>query len=93
MRKGGERFCPGDPVVGNEIPQLAAPLKAAAGPLRLKVPRLLSQGSYSLLELCRMLYLRQAALSHHLKMLTEIQLPAPAVRLDSPQIPPIRPLC
>ncbi|MEW5250819.1 metalloregulator ArsR/SmtB family transcription factor [Microbulbifer sp. 2201CG32-9] len=60
-----------DPVVGTEIPQLAARLKAAADPLRLEVLRLLSQDSYSVLELCRMLNLRQPALSHHLKVLSQ----------------------
>jgi ArsR family transcriptional regulator len=53
------------------IPQLAAQLKAAGDPLRLEVLRLLAQDSYSVLELCRIFELRQPALSHHLKVLTQ----------------------
>ncbi|GAB2903764.1 metalloregulator ArsR/SmtB family transcription factor [Microbulbifer echini] len=54
-----------------EIPQLAATLKAAGDPLRLEILRLLSQDSYSVLELCRIFELRQPALSHHLKVLAQ----------------------
>lgn len=53
----------------DQIPQLAATLKAAGDPLRLEILRLLSQDSYSVLELCRIFDLRQPALSHHLKVL------------------------
>lgn len=53
------------------IDQLAAQLKAAGDPLRLEILRLLNQGSYSVLELCRIFDLRQPALSHHLKVLTQ----------------------
>ncbi|SEA12560.1 metalloregulator ArsR/SmtB family transcription factor [Microbulbifer marinus] len=56
---------------GAEIPQLAATLKAAGDPLRLEILRLLSQDSYSVLELCRIFDLRQPALSHHLKVLAQ----------------------
>ncbi|WP_066960865.1 metalloregulator ArsR/SmtB family transcription factor [Microbulbifer sp. Q7] len=54
-----------------QIPQLAATLKAAGDPLRLEILRLLSQDSYSVLELCRIFDLRQPALSHHLKVLAQ----------------------
>ncbi|WP_152455752.1 metalloregulator ArsR/SmtB family transcription factor [Microbulbifer sp. THAF38] len=54
-----------------EITQLAATLKAAGDPLRLEILRLLSQDSYSVLELCRIFDLRQPALSHHLKVLAQ----------------------
>ncbi|MBB3060684.1 metalloregulator ArsR/SmtB family transcription factor [Microbulbifer rhizosphaerae] len=53
------------------IPRLAARLKAAGDPLRLEILRLLSQDSYSVLELCRIFDLRQPALSHHLKVLAQ----------------------
>ncbi|GAA5525256.1 ubiquinone biosynthesis O-methyltransferase, mitochondrial [Microbulbifer aestuariivivens] len=56
---------------GEQIPQLAARLKAAGDPLRLEILRLLSQDSYSVLELCRIFDLRQPALSHHLKVLAQ----------------------
>ncbi|KUJ83750.1 ArsR family transcriptional regulator [Microbulbifer flavimaris] len=55
----------------DRIPQLAARLKAAGDPLRLEILRLLSQDSYSVLELCRIFDLRQPALSHHLKVLAQ----------------------
>ncbi|WP_237067704.1 ArsR/SmtB family transcription factor [Microbulbifer guangxiensis] len=56
---------------GDPIPQLAVRLKAAGDPLRLEILRLLSQDSYSVLELCRIFDLRQPALSHHLKVLAQ----------------------
>ncbi|MCO1332909.1 metalloregulator ArsR/SmtB family transcription factor [Microbulbifer sp. OS29] len=56
---------------GQEIPQLALTLKAAGDPLRLEILRLLSQDSYSVFELCRIFDLRQPALSHHLKVLSQ----------------------
>ncbi|AOS96073.1 Biofilm growth-associated repressor [Microbulbifer aggregans] len=56
---------------GDQIPQLASRLKAAGDPLRLEILRLLSQDSYSVLELCRIFDLRQPALSHHLKVLAQ----------------------
>jgi len=59
---------------GGDIAQLAARLKAAGDPLRLEILRLLSQDSYSVLELCRLFDLRQPALSHHLKVLTQADL-------------------
>lgn len=57
-----------------DIAQLAARLKAAGDPLRLEILRLLSQDSYSVLELCRIFDLRQPALSHHLKVLAQAEL-------------------
>lgn len=59
---------------GGEISHLANRLKAAGDPLRLEILRLLSQGSYSVLELCRIFALRQPALSHHLKVLIQAEL-------------------
>ncbi|MCX2835891.1 metalloregulator ArsR/SmtB family transcription factor [Microbulbifer thermotolerans] len=59
---------------GGDIAQLAARLKAAGDPLRLEILRLLSQDSYSVLELCRIFDLRQPALSHHLKVLAQADL-------------------
>ncbi len=44
-------------------------LKALADPLRLEILRVLSKGSYGVLELCSILDLKQPALSHHLKVL------------------------
>ncbi|WP_077407273.1 metalloregulator ArsR/SmtB family transcription factor [Microbulbifer agarilyticus] len=55
----------------DQIPQLAATLKAAGDPLRLEILRLLAQDSYSVLELCHIFDLRQPALSHHLKVLSQ----------------------
>ncbi|WP_250461261.1 metalloregulator ArsR/SmtB family transcription factor [Microbulbifer litoralis] len=59
---------------GDAIALLAARLKAAGDPLRLEILRLLSQDSYSVLELCRIFDLRQPALSHHLKVLAQAEL-------------------
>lgn len=59
---------------GDAIALLAARLKAAGDPLRLEILRLLSQDSYSVLELCRIFELRQPALSHHLKVLAQAEL-------------------
>ncbi|WP_226665138.1 metalloregulator ArsR/SmtB family transcription factor [Microbulbifer aggregans] len=59
------------PLHRDQIPQLAATLKAAGDPLRLEILRLLAQDSYSVLELCRIFDLRQPALSHHLKVLAQ----------------------
>lgn len=43
--------------------------KALADGLRLEILRLLSTSSFGVLELCRILDIRQSALSHHLKIL------------------------
>lgn len=53
---------------------LSALLKAAGDPLRLEILRVLSQGSYGVLELCRIFDMRQPALSHHLKVLAGAEL-------------------
>ncbi len=45
--------------------------KALADSLRLQVLRLLKSESFSVLELCRILDIRQSALSHHLKILLQ----------------------
>jgi len=60
-----------EPRASDQIPSLAATLKAAGDPLRLEILRLLAQDSYSVLELCRIFDLRQPALSHHLKVLSQ----------------------
>ncbi|WP_193162683.1 metalloregulator ArsR/SmtB family transcription factor [Microbulbifer hainanensis] len=69
-----ESAAPSDTASGDSIAQLAARLKAAGDPLRLEILRLLSQDSYSVLELCRIFELRQPALSHHLKVLAQAEL-------------------
>lgn len=63
-----------DAPASDAIASLATRLKAAGDPLRLEILRLLSQDSYSVLELCRIFELRQPALSHHLKVLTQADL-------------------
>lgn len=45
--------------------------KALADSLRLQILRLLKSESFSVLELCRILDIRQSALSHHLKILLQ----------------------
>jgi len=54
--------------------QLAALHKALADQLRLKILRLLMHESFGVLELSRILDIRQSALSHHLKILAGAQL-------------------
>ena len=49
--------------------RLAALYKALADPLRLQILRLLRNESFGVLELSRILDMRQSALSHHLKVL------------------------
>ena len=48
--------------------------KAFADNLRLQILRLLRSESFGVLELCRILEIRQSALSHHLKILAKAQL-------------------
>ena len=48
--------------------------KAFGDHLRLQILRLLRNESFSVLELCRILEIRQSALSHHLKVLLNAQL-------------------
>ncbi len=50
---------------------LTALHKALADSLRLQILRLLKSESFSVLELCRILDIRQSALSHHLKILLQ----------------------
>ena len=50
---------------------LATFLKAVADDLRLHILRVLSQDSFSVTELCTIFAVRQSALSHHLKILSE----------------------
>ena len=56
------------------VEHLAALHKALADPLRLTILRLLSNESFGVLELCRVLDIRQSALSHHLKVLANARL-------------------
>ena len=49
--------------------ELARVFKALADPLRLDILRLLRAESFGVLELCRIVDVRQSALSHHLKIL------------------------
>jgi ArsR family transcriptional regulator len=51
------------------LDQLAGLHKALADNLRLQILRLLKNESFGVLELCRILDIRQSALSHHLKIL------------------------
>lgn len=53
---------------------LASLHKALADQLRLQILRLLTHESFGVLELCRILDIRQSALSHHLKILATAQL-------------------
>ena len=46
-------------------------LKAVADDLRLHILRVLSQDSFSVSELCTIFAVRQSALSHHLKILSD----------------------
>lgn len=48
--------------------------KALADKLRLTILRLLKNESFGVLELCRILGIKQSALSHHLKVLTNVGL-------------------
>lgn len=64
------------PVVAAHAPDdaldaLAAFNKAAGDPLRLTILRVLRRASYSVMELCAILAIKQSALSHHLKVLVQ----------------------
>ncbi len=48
---------------------VATVCKAAGDPLRIQILHLLEQDAFGVLELCRILEVRQPALSHHLKIL------------------------
>ncbi len=54
--------------------QLAQLCKASSDSLRLDILRVLSADSYSVQELCKILALKQSALSHHLKLLAAAEL-------------------
>jgi DNA-binding transcriptional ArsR family regulator len=59
------------------IPQRLAQLhKALADTLRLQTLRLLETSPLACLELCRLVDIRQSALSHHLKVLAKAELVA-----------------
>ena len=57
------------PTKESNLIQLALLYKALADQLRLQILRLLRNESFSVLELCRILDIKQSALSHHLKIL------------------------
>ena len=59
-----------------QVDELAALLKAAGDPLRLEILRILQRDSYGVLELCRILDMRQSALSYQLKVLARAGLVA-----------------
>ncbi len=54
---------------GSDLDQLTLLYKALADQLRLQILRLLRNESFGVLELCRILEIKQSALSHHLKIL------------------------
>ncbi len=60
--------------IGTPLEQLTALHKALAEGLRLQILRLLKSESFGVLELCRILDIRQSALSHHLKILATAEL-------------------
>ncbi|MFL0797478.1 MAG: metalloregulator ArsR/SmtB family transcription factor [Cellvibrionaceae bacterium] len=66
-KKSTEKVTPIQPI--SEAEQLAALLKAGGDPLRLQVLQVLGQNSYGVLELCRILDVRQSGMSHHLKVM------------------------
>lgn len=57
--------------IGGTTEELARVFKALADPLRLDILRLLRAESFGVLELCRIVDVRQSALSHHLKILAQ----------------------
>ena len=50
---------------------LAQAAKAAGDPLRLSILKLLGQGAFGVLELCRIFDIKQSSMSHHLKVLAQ----------------------
>lgn len=63
------------PVSGHgNTDELSRVFKALADPLRLDILRLLRTESFGVLELCRIVDVRQSALSHHLKILALAEL-------------------
>ncbi|MEX0739182.1 MAG: metalloregulator ArsR/SmtB family transcription factor [Pseudohongiella sp.] len=59
---------------GGTTNELARVFKALADPLRLDILHLLRAESFGVLELCRIVDVRQSALSHHLKILAQATL-------------------
>jgi ArsR family transcriptional regulator len=59
-----------------EIGQLATLLKASGDPLRLEILRVLDKQSFGVQELCTIFSMRQPAMSHHLKVLAQVDLVA-----------------
>jgi DNA-binding transcriptional ArsR family regulator/SAM-dependent methyltransferase len=59
-----------DMEISNFVEDLTRVQKALADSLRLQILRLLKNESFGVLELCRILDIRQSALSHHLKVLS-----------------------
>lgn len=64
----------GTSATASPIESLTAQHKALADHLRLQILRLLKNESFGVLELCRILDVRQSALSHHLKILSTANL-------------------
>lgn len=58
----------------SQTDELSRLFKALADPLRLDILRLLRNESFGVLELCRIVEVRQSALSHHLKILAQAEL-------------------
>ena len=52
-------------------PDLAKACKAAGDPLRMSILKLLGQGAFGVLELCRVFDIKQSSMSHHLKILAQ----------------------
>ena len=50
---------------------LAKACKAAGDPLRMSILKLLGQGAFGVLELCRVFDIKQSSMSHHLKILAQ----------------------
>lgn len=53
------------------INQLAQMSKAAGDPLRLNILKLLGDGAFGVMELCRVFDIKQSSMSHHLKVLAK----------------------
>jgi len=60
-----------NPALAESTEGLARLFKALADPLRLDILHLLRSGSFGVLELCRIVDVRQSALSHHLNVLAQ----------------------
>lgn len=61
-----------DPVADNqaELGELESLLKASADQLRLRILQMLKHDAFGVMELCALLDIKQSAMSHHLKVLT-----------------------